>query len=525
MHFKSLLLLVVGSALLAFNPGCASKKACEAVPVTAQSETGNNSIPDRPEKLTFPALDYQPPNPADYRVQLKSGPLAYIVPDRELPLINVSIMVRTGDYLEPAGKEGVASMTGNLLTRGGTKSMTAEELEEKLAFLAAQFGSGVGDTQGSVSLNLLSKDVDEGFTILREVLTEPRFQEDKLSLLKQQFLQQMQQRNDDSSDIEAREVGYLAYGEDFWANDATTAKSIESISREDLETFHQRWFVPGNFIIAINGDFDRDEMIARLEKLFADWPFKGEAPSSIPTETKMAPPGVYLVNKDVNQGRVTIMLPGIMRDDPGYFPAAIMNDILGGGGFTSRLVNRIRTDEGLAYHAGSAIPGGVYYAPPMRALFQTKSRTVPYAIGIVFEEMKRIANEPVSDEELATTINGLIDRFPRAFATKGQIAGTFAQDEFTGRYSKDPDYWKTYRDKLGAVTKAEVQQAAQRLLKPDEARVLIVGNERDIMLGHPDHPQRLQDFAGGNLIDWPLRDPLTMEPLSQPKPIEASQSK
>lgn len=511
--------LLLASSLLGLAPACVQKHAAKGstVPVIAKSAS---KIPARPEALKYPSLNYQPPNPATFRVQLKSGPVVYIASDRELPLVNLTILVRTGDYLEPADKSGTAGLTGNLLARGGTRSMTAEALEEKLALLAAQLGSGVGETQGTVSLNLLSKDLNEGLAILREVLTSPRFQEDKLTLLKQQLLQDMQQRNDDSADIEGREMGYLAYGEKFWANHSPTAKSVESITRADLENFHQRWFVPSNFVVAINGDFDRDEMIARLEKLFADWPFKGEAPSAVPTETAMVKPGIYLVDKDVNQGRVSILLPGIMRNDPDYFPGAIMNDILGGGGFTSRLVNRIRSDEGLAYHAGSAVPGGVYYAPPVRALFQTKSRTVPYAIGLVFEEMKRMAAEPVSDEELATTINGMIDRFPRAFATKGQIVGTFAQDEFTGRYAQDPDFWKNYRGKVRAVTKADVQRAAQRLLKPAEARVLVVGNEKDILLGHPDHPQRLQDFSNGNLMDWPLRDPLTLEPLSQPKPLE-----
>lgn len=476
-------------------------------------------IPNRPEKLTFPTLDYQPPDPAQFRVQLKSGPVAYVVPDRERPLINISILVHAGDYLEPAGKEGVAGLTGYLLTHGGTQNRAAEDLEERLAFLAANLGSGVGDTQGSISLNLLSKDADEGFQILREVLTEPRFQEDKLALRKQQMLQSMKERNDDSADIEAREDGYLAYGEKFWANNAPTAKSVEAITRADLQAFHHRWFVPGNFVIAVNGDFDRDAMIARLEKLFAGWPFKGETPPPIPTDTHMATPAVYLVNKDVNQGRVSILLPGIMRDDPDYFAAAIMNDILGGGGFTSRIVNRVRSDEGLAYAAGSSLPGGVYYAPPFSASFQTKSRTVPYAISIVFEEMKRMAETPVSDTEINTSINGMIDRFPRVFATKGQIAGTFAQDEFTGRYAKDPNYWKDYRNQVRAVTKAGIERTAKRLLKPDRTVILIVGQRDEILLGHPDHPARLQDFDGGKLIDWPLRDPLTLEPLTAPKPI------
>src|SRR5512138_3761164 len=170
-----------------------------ATPAHAQPKPAAGKIPDRPEKLKFPPLAYEPPNQTDFRVQLKSGPVAYIAADRELPLVNITIYVRTGDYVEPEGKEGVTELTGYLLSRGGTKSKTAEELEERLAFLAANLNSAIRDTQGSVSLNLLSKDLDEGLAILREVLTAPRFQEDKLMLRKQQLLQGMKQRNDDSA--------------------------------------------------------------------------------------------------------------------------------------------------------------------------------------------------------------------------------------------------------------------------------------------------------------------------------------
>jgi zinc protease len=122
----------------------------------------DEAIPARPEKLSFPALNYEPPNATDYRVALKSGPVAYVVPDRELPLVNISVLVRAGQYLEPAGKEGVAELTGWLLAHGGAGASTAEQLEERLAFLAADLSADIGDTQGSVSLNLLSKDIDEG---------------------------------------------------------------------------------------------------------------------------------------------------------------------------------------------------------------------------------------------------------------------------------------------------------------------------------------------------------------------------
>ncbi|MGH8526476.1 MAG: insulinase family protein, partial [Gammaproteobacteria bacterium] len=183
------------------------------------------AIPDRPEKLKFPPLDYEPPDPKAFRVELKNGPVAYVASDKELPLVNIAIYIRGGDYVETEGSEGLAELTGYLLSRGGAGTNTAEQLEERLAFLAANLSSSFGDTQGSVSLNLLSKDIDEGLRILRAVLTEPRFQESRFALRKNQLLQAMRQRNDDSSDIEGREREFLAYGEKFWANRYTTEAS------------------------------------------------------------------------------------------------------------------------------------------------------------------------------------------------------------------------------------------------------------------------------------------------------------
>jgi predicted Zn-dependent peptidase len=481
------------------------------------SSAASAAIADRPEKLSYPSLVYEPPSPEKFRVQLKSGPIAYVVPDRELPLVNIAILAHTGQYLEPASKIGISELTGYLLARGGTKSKTAEELEERLAFLAAQLNSGIGEDQGSVSLNLLSKDIDEGLGILREVLTAPRFQEDKIALRKQQMLQEMKQRNDDSAAIEFRERDSLAFGDKFWANRYSTAESVDSMSRADLEEFYKRSFFPANLVVAASGDFDRDAMIQKLEKLFADWPFGGERPPAIPTNAVFSPPGVYLVDKDVNQGRVAIMLPGILRDDPDYFAVMVMNDILGGGGFTSRIMSRVRSDEGLAYSAFSRFPGGTYYPLTFTAGFQSKSRTVAYAASIVLQEMKQMAAKPASDEELDTSKRGFIDRFPRSFGTKAQVANVFAQDEFTGRYAKDPEFWKKYRSRIEFVGKEDVQRVAKKYLTPDKLIILVVGQKDEILLGHPSHPIKLTEITPGQFTELPLRDPLTMKPLPKAK--------
>ena len=471
------------------------------------------AIPPRPEALKFPGLNYEPPDPRQYRVTLKAGPVAYVVPDRELPLVTVSILVRSGAYLDPVGQEGLAAFTGGLLVRGGTATKTAEALDERLAFLAAQMAASIGDDLGMVSLNLLSKDLPEGLSLLREVLTQPRFQADKLELQRQQTLQALQQRNDDSSSIEARELEALSYGNQFWAARQLTSGSVNSLKREDLQAFHRRWFHPTNFTVAVSGDFDRTAMVQALEKLFADWPFSGEVPPPIPTNLKPAAPGVYVVNKDVPQGRVSILLPGVLRDDPDYPAILLMNDILGGGGFTSRIMNRVRSDEGLAYSARSSFPPGVWYPSTFRAGFQSKSRTVAYATSLVLEEMQRMASSPVTEEELQTAKRSFIESFPENFNTKSKVAGIFAREEFTGRFAKAPDFWKGFRERLERVQRDDIQRVATKHLHPERVSILVVGNQEEILKGHPDHPISLDKLVSAPLTELPLRDPLTLEPI------------
>ncbi len=477
-------------------------------PVSLFAQT--QQIPAHPRDLKYPTLTYTPPKREQYRHVLSNGVVAFLVEDHDLPLVNVSTIVRTGSYLDPAGKEGLAALTGTQMRVGGTTSKTAEEFDEAADFLAANISNSIGGTQGNASLNLLAKDVDQGLTLYFDMLKNPRFQDDRLKLAKSQLLQNMERRNDRTDAIEGREWARLMYGTDHFTTKETTKASVEGITREDMVAFHQRYYQPGGFIFAISGDFNTKDMLAKLEAAMKGWPVNKTPVPAVPKPTNTLVPGVYVVNKaDVNQGRVSIGHTGAMRESPDSYALEIMNDILGGSGFTSRITSRVRSDEGLAYSAGSNFGLGTYYPGVFRAAFQSKNSTTSQAIAIILEEINRVRTSKVSAEELETAKNSDIEVFPRIFATAAQIAGTFAADEYTKRA---PDYWATYRDRIRAVTAEDVQRVAEKYLRPDQLVILVVGNIDEITKGNPDKPQYslLKIAKDGQVRRIPLPDPLTM---------------
>ncbi|MBI3932073.1 MAG: insulinase family protein [Acidobacteria bacterium] len=479
-----------------------------ALSLAASATPWAQEIPDHPEKLVFRPIAFAPPSPRGHRVVLRNGMVVFVAEDRALPLVNVSLTLRVGSYLDPVGKEGLASVTGLQIRRGGTKRLTAEQFDERLDFLAAQVGTGISDTAGSASLNCLTDNLDESLALFAEMLREPRFQEDRLALAKDQALQEMKKRNDDSGDIESREWNVLLHGADHFTNRFTTEASVKSIVREDLAAFHAKWVHPGNMVAAVSGSFSRAEILRKLEVAFARWPTPRPVVPPVPTTIAPAEPGVYRIQKEVNQGRVSLGLPTVKRDSPDIYPLEVMNEILGGSGFTSWITRTVRSNEGLAYSAGSSLSVGVYYPGRFRAGFQSKSRTVPYATGLVLSEIRKIRETTVPDEDLETIKKSLVETFPSNFASKAQTMAIFASDEFTAR---DPQYWATYRDRIRAVTAADVQRVARTYLVPERMIVLVVGDQKEIDLGDGKHDATLARLApGGKVTTLPLRDPMTM---------------
>jgi zinc protease len=466
-------------------------------------------IPDHPDKLVFEPIAYTPPVARAHRVVLKNGMVVYIAEDAALPLVNISLLVRTGGYLEPAGKAGLASLTGAQIRRGGSASLTAEQLDERLDFLAANVSTGIGDTSGQASLNSLRDNLDESLRLFVELLKQPRFQEDRLRLAKEQALQELKKRNDDAADIEQVEWNVLLYGEQHFTNRFVTPATLDAITRQDMVDFHRRYFHPANMIAAVSGAFSRAEMIRKLETAFAGWPGEKPVVPKVPSEIATARPGLYRIEKDIPQGRVTLGLPAVRRDSPDIYALEVMNEILGGSGFTSRITRTVRSNEGLAYQAGSGLRFGVYYAGAFRAVFQSKTRSVARATELVLEEIRKIREGPVTEEELDTVKRNLIETFPSNFESKAQAMSIFAADEYTGR---DPSFWPAYRDRIRAVTAADVQRVARTHIAPDRLVILVVGNQKEIDLADDKTRQHLAELpAAVHTVILPLRDPLTMK--------------
>jgi zinc protease len=272
---------------------------------------------------------------------------------------------------------------------------------------------------------------------------------------------------------------------------------------------HRRIFHPGNMIVAVSGDFDEKDMLAKLEKALSGWE-RGEVAPDPVAPTATLEPGLYHVPKDIPQGKVVMGLRSIKRDDPDLIPFMLLDEILGAGGFTSRLMQQVRSNEGLAYSVRSTVTPRVNYPGDFRAGFESKNATVALATKIVREEMRKVREELVTEDELETAKQGLIETFPRQFESKPQMLRVFVNDEWTGRPA---DFWKTFRQRVKAVTREDLQRVARTYLDPDAMAILVVGNWDEIAKGDLDKRASMNDFFGGEVKRLPLRDPLTLEPV------------
>lgn len=471
------------------------------------------ALPARPEKLTFKTLEFQTPKAKDFKAKLKNGIAAYVAPEPGgAPIVRISLAWKGGSYLDPKGKEGLAQLFGGQFAQGGTTNLKPEQVEEALEQTAASITSSCGDTGGSLSLQCLEKDFEATFKLFLEILQQPGFAQARLDLAKRSQRQGMERRNDAVTAIAPVELNRLLFGETHFSALDATAASLEAITREDLAAFHARILHPANLMVVASGKFDRKALMDKLNATLGALKPGKEAQVSpkIPAPDHVRKPGLYLVDKAAPQAMVSWAFPGLRRSDPDWHAAYVMNQILGGGGFTSRLTRTIRSNEGLTYGVRTALGEGPHWRGDLSGSSQTSNKTVAYLLRLALREMQILKDAPVPEADLKIIKDAIIESFPSRFSNKAALAATFAQEAQLGW---PEDWWQDYRQKIQAVTAGDVQRMAKKLLDPSQVVILAVGKAGEIEAGDPDHSGAYKDVLPLPVVQLPLRDPLTLKPL------------
>ncbi len=489
----------------------------------------------RPELFKYPPLGFKPPKGADFRATLSNGLVVYLAEDHEIPWFEATIIspVITGggggggrgrgaeygarqafadlpqrgggggggsrSFLEPPDKLGLQSMVGSLVRSGGTTSMTADQINERMDFLAG--------TVTATGLSIHMRHLDEGLKIWLDLLTNPAFPDDRLQREKQAMLPAIRNRNRNIGTVATRTFQRLVYGDDSPIVAEPTEATIGSIARADLVAWHKKYWGANNAILIVAGDFKKAEMLQKLEATFGKWRAAEKAVPRFPKADQTTKPGVYMVQPQgvtPNQGIIYIGHIGIMRDDPDYPAVDLMNYTLGGGSFSSRITKIVRTDNGLAYSTSSSFPSEIHYPGTFQAFCQTKNETVVFAAQLMLNEIERMRAGEVTEQDLKFAKAARLSAFPAMFSNTAGNLRNFASLELEGR---PRDFYDTYESRYAAVTLADIKRVAQKYLRPDKLVVLVAGNVEECKAGAgkmlPNQPtiDAMAAKYGGRTID------------------------
>ena len=440
------------------------------IPVLAGC-AGNVALSD-PRQMTFPSVEFTPPEPD--RVVLENGMVVYFLEDHELPLINMTATIRTGSWLDPTDKIGLASLTGSVMRSGGGGGLSSKQVDEELEQFAGDVSISIGRQSGSASLDVLSKDVKRGLQIFEGLIQTPAFEPARVELAKLQAIEGIRRRQDNPGSIVGREFLKLLYGANHPTARESSIESITRITRDDLVAFHQKTIHPNGMILGITGDFDKSAMLALLRQVFGDWK-KGEVPVlTIPdvSESQMTKPVVRFVNKDTTQTHLRIGHLSIKENNPDYVALAIANDILGGSSFRSRLFNDVRTKRGLAYSVGSRLNSGMHDQGVWLMRAETKLLSTQEVITRFIANIERMRTELVTDSELSEAKEAYVNSFVFSFASSSAIVGRLIELEYDGL---PKDFLQQLRARVIALTKDEILAAAKKHLNPERLTIVAVG--------------------------------------------------
>jgi zinc protease len=431
------------------------------------SAASTTALPD-PNRIHYKPLTFEPPRAQ--RLRLENGLVLYILPDKELPLVKIKVVVRTGSMYDPAGREGVAELTAGMMGTGGVAGMSGNAVDESLESMAATFNASVSRDSGILSFSVLKKDLDRGFDLFSRILTQPSFEEMKLTLAKDLKLEELRRIIDDPQKLAFREFGRLIHGGSPRGR-VTTSASIRSIQRDDLLDCHKHFYHPENVMISVSGDLDIPEAKVLIERYLGGW-ISSERKPEPPPLPRQQEGGIYFLTKDIPQSIAIFGWLAPAKRDAQFYPFEVLDFIVGSGGFRSRIFQEIRTNLGLAYSTGS-----FYKAKGDYGLFGsyalTKSESTVKVISQMEKILREIGQKPVSVEELSGAKKAILNSFIFSFTSAEKIASQQLMIEYE---DLSEEHLLTYRPKIEKVTAADIRETAMGL-GPEKAILLIVGND------------------------------------------------
>jgi zinc protease len=407
---------------------------------------------------------------------LPNGMKVYLLENHELPLVRGTALIRTGNLFDPADKVGLASVTGETIRSGGTSKLSGDQIDLQLENIAANVESEIGESSGTVAFSTLKERTDEVLGVFHDVLTDPAFRADKIELWKAQANSGIERRNDEPIGITAREFLNILYGRNNSYGWMMQHASVNNIGRDDVVAFYKRYYFPANIILSVQGDFSAPEMKAKIEKLFGAWTYTQPPVPPFPKVENQAKPGVYLATKtDVTQSSIALGHLGGMFIDKDYPALAVMADILGGG-FHSRLFRQVRSKLGYAYDIGAGWGANYDHPGVFEIEGQTKSASTIDTLRTVDVEVHKIRSEAVTDEELQSAKDTVLNGFIFAFDTPSKVLNRLVRYRYFGY---PDDFIFQYQKAIGQVTSADVLRVAKQYLDPSKFVVVITGNPKD----------------------------------------------
>lgn len=445
-------------------------------------------IPAHYSGISAPAVAYEPPYPGDHRVDLPGGASAYLVPDSTLDLVRFYLYA-TGPYLPAAPGDVVRlRLYSALLKDGGTRTLKPAQLEDSLEFIAAGLGAGRGAWQGEASFDVLAKDAPAVLALTAEVLLAPRLDPEVFAVMKRGLREGHKHRYATPGAVLGAAAERVMQGS-HPVNWSAAGEEIEALTPAALKPLAGTGFARERLVIGVAGRFDRREMVRALEAFVARFPATAAAAPAPAALAKTVPafpgpraPGVYLVDKPFAQASIRLAAPGVQRPHPDYYRLLVASEIFGGGGFTSRLSQRVRSDEGLAYSVTSDVESDYHRRGTVRVGLQTKAATGAYAVRIVLDEMRRMASRDsgggISDVELARAKDALLKSLPSLFESPAATARIFAQ---SGAWGRSPEHFRNYRATLDSMTRQEVEDAFRRYFAADSMRIIVTGPKTELL--------------------------------------------